>query len=65
MVHCVLLYLIRVLIGVGGEADCDMRAEALAVLSEQGVAKSLSLSSLDLYGKPGVCVCACMQRAAV
>ena len=42
-----------------------MSAEALAVLSEQGVAKSLSLSSLFLNGKPGVCVCACMQRAAV
>ena len=34
-----------------------MRADGLAVLSEQGVAKSLSLSDLYLHSKPGVCVC--------
>ena len=34
-----------------------MSAEALAVFSKQGVAKSLSLSVLNLSGEPGGCVC--------
>jgi len=32
-----------------------MSAESLAVLATQGVAKSSSLSELDLCGKTGVC----------
>jgi len=41
-----------------------MSAEDLAVLATQGVAKSSSLSSLDLSGKTGVCVRGSMARGA-
>jgi len=49
--------------GVGG-AGCGMSAEGLAVLATQGVAKSSSLSLLDLSGKTGVCEGGCMARGA-
>ena len=49
----------------GGGAGCRMSAEGLAVLATQGVAKSSSLSSLDLSGKTGVCEGGCMAHGAV
>jgi len=58
VVQCALLYLIRALMGGGGEAGCGMSAEGLAVLATQGVAHCPSLSELNLDGKTGVCVCA-------
>ena len=42
-----------------------MSAEGLAVLATQGVAKSSSLSLLDLKGKTHVCEGGCMVRGAV
>ena len=48
----------------GGGAGCGMSAEGLAVLATQGVAKSSSLSSLNLSCKTGVSVGGCMARGA-
>ena len=42
-----------------------MSAEGLAVLATQGVAKSSSLSKLDLRGKTNVWEGGCMARGAV
>jgi len=56
-----LRFFLHALMGCGG-ADCDMSAESLAVLATQGVAKSSSLSMLDLSCKTGVCEGGCMVR---
>ena len=62
--QCALFTLLHVLTRCGG-AGCGMSAEGLAVLATQGVAKSSSLSSLDLSCKIGVCEGGCMARGAV
>jgi len=42
-----------------------MSAEGLAVLATQGVAKSSSLSDLNLFSKSYVCEAGCMACGAV
>ena len=50
----------------GGGAGCGMSAEGLAVLATQGVAKSSSLSKLNLSGETGVCCLRiCIARVCV
>lgn len=56
----VLLALLGILMPGDGDAGCDMSAECLIVLAREGVAKSTSLSELDLSGSQSVCekICA-------
>ena len=61
----VALFILLHVLTRGCGADCGMSAEGLAVLATQGVAKSSSLSKLDLGCKTGVCEGGCMAHGAV